>query len=116
MTAMRQIATILTMFLCIATSDAYAQHGSCSCCDAGPAPYGSACRDRGKWCYGRPRVVADTAEAQDAVVRYYQPRRVKVGSIIERHRFYIVTVTDEAGHPVDTIAVDRRNGRIRSIQ
>ncbi len=81
------------------------------------APYGRYCPGHRWGPYGARRAVKTADEARQAFEKYFSDsgQKVLIGKIEERRWFYLAEVTDPEGKLVDTLIIDKRTGRIRSI-
>lgn len=79
-------------------------------------PYGHYWRSyKGGW-YGAKRVVKSTTEANEIVIQFYVPQKgIRVHRIIESPNFFQAEIINQKGRVVDTVIIDKRTGRIRSI-
>jgi hypothetical protein len=80
-------------------------------------PYGHTCPGM-KWGpYGAPMPVKTADEARQAIERYYigSGESMRTGHIEEERWYFRADVIDRTGSVVDTVIIDKRTGRIRSI-
>ncbi len=54
-------------------------------------------------------------EARRLVQEYFANENVKVGKVTDRQYFFEVDIHDENNSLIDVVIVDKRTGRIRSI-
>ncbi|MCX7770795.1 MAG: hypothetical protein N2202_06900 [Proteobacteria bacterium] len=80
-----------------------------------PSPYGDYESSKKRGRYGKPFVVNNKEEAIDIIKSYYRDRKIKIGEVEERRRFFIIEVLDEQNSLIDVIVVNKKNGRFRSI-
>jgi hypothetical protein len=80
-------------------------------------PYGHSCPGRHWGPYGGRRAVKNSAEAKQAIEKYFagSSRTLQVAITVERRWFYIAEITEPDGTLVDKLIIDKRTGRIRSI-
>lgn len=70
---------------------------------------------KGGW-YGAKRVVKSTSEANEIIIQFYVPQKgIRVHRIIESPNFFQAEIINQKGRVVDTVIIDKRTGRIRSI-
>jgi len=66
--------------------------------------------------YGARRVVRTPVEARDILEKFFMSRRgIKVGRIRERAWFFEAEIINKKGIVIDSVLIDKRTGRIRSI-
>ena len=80
-------------------------------------PYGRSCPGRRSGPYGARAAIKTPEEAKQAIEKYYAEsgRKVQVTIIDERRRFYVADIAEPEGALIDTLIIDKRSGRIRSI-
>lgn len=78
-------------------------------------PFGGYCRGPAWGWYGARRAVKSAEEARRIVLEYYSGDGIKIGDIRDRRLFYEIEINDKDGVLVDVVIVDKRTGRIRSI-
>lgn len=54
-------------------------------------------------------------EARRLVQEYFANENVKVGKVTDRQYFFEVDINDKYNSVIDVVIVDKRTGRIRSI-
>ena len=79
--------------------------------DRDGSPYGSS---KGG-VYGEKKAVATSEDARKVLREYFSGRDVKIGEVREREFYFEAEIRDRNNKPVDTVIVDKRTGRIRSI-
>jgi hypothetical protein len=80
-----------------------------------PRPYGGYCRGpRWGW-YGAKQPVATVEEARKRLEKYFQGEDVVVGEITEHRLYFKAEIKDKHDAVIDTVAIDKRTGRIRSL-
>ncbi len=75
------------------------------------APYGIS--EGGE--YGQKREVASPDQARKILEEYFSKKDVRIGKITEKNLYFEAEIRDRNGKLVDTVIVDKRTGRIRSI-
>ena len=65
--------------------------------------------------YGARRQVSTAQEARRLVQEYFANEDVKVGKVTDRRYFFEVDITNRNNSLIDVVIVDKRTGRIRSI-
>jgi len=78
-------------------------------------PFGGYCRGPGRGWYGAREEIKTAQEAKKLVREYFSNEDVKVGKVTDRQHFFEVDITDKKGSLIDVVIVDKRTGRIRSI-
>jgi len=102
------IAAILIM---LTGPDAYAMNGW-----RGGNPYGNYCSGHRWGWYGARKTVGTAEDARKILIEYFSLKgNVKIGEIRERKWFFEADVRNQDGKLIDTVIVDKRTGRIRSI-
>lgn len=76
-------------------------------------PYGTYTPQPGRW-YGRKRQKMNGGEARQILVRYYNPRGLKVGRLSDRNEFFQTDIY-RGDVFVDRIIIHKATGRIRSV-
>ncbi len=79
------------------------------------APYGNYCPGYRRGWYGAKRTVRTAEQAKRILKEYFSPLDVKIGRIKERKWFFVAEILDKNDVLIDTIIIDKRTGRIRSI-
>lgn len=82
-------------------------------------PYGESCPGpQGGGPYGARKAVTTVEQAKQMVEAYFATsgRAISTGKTEERRWFFIMEVLDREGVAIDTVIVDKRSGRIRSIR
>jgi hypothetical protein len=83
--------------------------GSCS-----PEMRGRCGKRRGDW-YGASQPVKTAQEAQQLLKGYFAGRPYTVSDIAEKKWGFKAAILDQSGTVIDTVMIDKRSGRIRSI-
>jgi hypothetical protein len=66
--------------------------------------------------YGAKKTVKTPDEAREIVEKVVIPKRkLRIGKIREKNHFFEAEITDVRGKPVDSVIIDKRTGRIRTI-
>jgi hypothetical protein len=80
-------------------------------------PYGQFCPGMPGDPYGARRLVRTTDEAKQVLEQYFEGtgKKVGIGNIEERRRFFIAELLNPEGVLIDKAIVDKRTGRIRSV-
>lgn len=78
-------------------------------------PFGGYCRGSDWGWYGARKNVTTAREAKRLVQEYFANDGVKVGEVTDRKHFFEVDIYDKNGLLIDVVIVDKRTGRIRSI-
>lgn len=78
---------------------------------ADPSPYGNALSES----YGEKKGVTSAEQARKAFRGYFGKKTIKIGEIKERDLYFEAEIRDKNGNRIDTVIVDKRTGRIRSI-
>lgn len=81
----------------------------------GRSPYGAYCPKRHADRYGARQPVTTAAEARERLLQFFGADQVTVTNIVELPRHFKADILDRNGTLLDTVIIDRRNGRIRSI-
>jgi hypothetical protein len=69
---------------------------------------------RGDW-YGARQPVANAAEAQKLLVNYFSDQGYAVSEMTEQIWGFRALIVDKNGKAVDVVMIDKRSGRIRSL-
>ena len=83
--------------------------GSCS-----PEMRGRCGKRRGDW-YGARQPVATAAEAQKLLSDYYNGHGNTVSEMSEQKWGFRAVIVDKDGKTIDLVMIDKRSGRIRSL-
>jgi hypothetical protein len=83
--------------------------GSCS-----PEMRGRCGKRRGDW-YGARQPVANAAEAQKLLINYFNGQGYTVSEMSEQKWGFRAVIVDKDGRTVDLVMIDKRSGRIRSL-
>jgi hypothetical protein len=78
-------------------------------------PYGDYCDGPGRGWYGAKRGVNSVGEARSILRDYYADDPVTIGKIFEKKSYFEAEILNRNNRAIDTVIVDRRTGRIRSI-
>lgn len=65
--------------------------------------------------YGEKREIGSREEAESLLKDQYSKQDVRIGTITEKERYFEAEILDSRGAVVDTVIIDKRTGRIRSI-
>lgn len=65
--------------------------------------------------YGGRRSVATEDDARQVLREYFGKRSVRIGEVREKEIYFEADILDRKGEVVDTVIVNKRTGRIRSI-
>lgn len=135
----RNLTLFLCLFLLMASPCALVQGGGFSDkarnsrtdggkrdCDSGPAwcknedgtcsteMRGRCGKRRGDW-YGARQPVANSAEARTLLLNYFAGRDYSVSEITEKKWGFRGDILDRNGTIIDRVMIDKRSGRIRSL-
>lgn len=80
----------------------------------GRSPYGAYCPKQHADRYGARQPVDNAAEARERLLQLFGAQ-VTVTDLEERPRHFKANIVDKNGTLLDTVIIDRRSGRIRSI-
>lgn len=83
--------------------------GTCS-----PEKRGRCGKRRGDW-YGARQPVADAAEARRLLVNYFSGQDYRVSDVTEKKWGFRAEILDKSGKVIDRVMIDKRSGRIRSL-
>jgi hypothetical protein len=83
--------------------------GSCS-----PEMRGSCGKRRGDW-YGASQPVATASEARRILQNYFAAQEYSVSELSEKKWGFKADIRDKSGKIIDRVMIDKRTGRIRSI-
>jgi hypothetical protein len=81
----------------------------------GRSPYGAYCPKRHADRYGARQPVHSAAEARERLLQLFGADQVTISNLEERPRHFKANIVDKNGTLLDTVIIDRRSGRIRSI-
>lgn len=66
--------------------------------------------------YGEKRQIATREDAEALLSEQYKKQDVLIGTITEKERYFEAEILDaKKGSVIDTVIIDKRTGRIRSI-
>jgi hypothetical protein len=65
--------------------------------------------------YGEKKTVRTVEEAEDILLNYFTGKEVTIGKIREKKLYFEVDILDKNNKKVDSVIIDKRTGRIRSI-
>lgn len=65
--------------------------------------------------YGGRRSVATEDDARQVLKEYFGKRNIRIGEVREKEIYFEADILDRKGEVVDTVIVNKRTGRIRSI-
>ena len=103
--------TFLTIPVILPSPNAYAMNDW-----RGGNPYGNYCPGHRWGWYGAKMVVGTAADARKILEEYFSPKEnLKIGEIRERRWFFEADIRNHDNKLIDTVIVDKRTGRIRSI-
>ena len=83
--------------------------GSCT-----PEMRGRCGKRRGDW-YGASQSVANAAEARSLLLNYFSGLEYTISEVSEKKWGFRAEVFDRNGKVIDMIMIDKRSGRIRSL-
>lgn len=75
---------------------------------------GSCGKRRGDW-YGARQPVATVAQAQQLLEQYYAGQEYRVTRVAEQKWGYTAELRDKNGSLIDTVLINKRSGRVRSL-
>ncbi len=78
-------------------------------------PFGDYCPGPRRGWYGARKAVKSAQEARKILEEYFAADDLRVGKIKERETFFEAEIFDKENVLIDRIIVEKRNGRIRSI-
>ncbi len=78
-------------------------------------PFGGYCRGPEWGWYGARKQVKTAQEARRLVQEYFVNEDIRVGKVTDRQNFFEVDINDKNDSLIDVVIVDKRTGRIRSI-
>lgn len=81
----------------------------------GRSPYGAYCPKRHADRYGARQPVQTEAEARERLLQLFGTDQVTISDLEARPRHFKANIVDKDGKLLDTVIIDRRSGRIRSI-
>lgn len=79
-----------------------------------PEKRGRCGKRRGDW-YGARQPVADAAEARRLLINYFSGQDYRVSDVTERRWGFRAEILDKSGKVIDRVMIDKRSGRIRSL-
>lgn len=91
-----------------------AARADCGWCE-GRRPYGDYCEDWRSGRYGAKDPVKTVDDARKRLERYFEDDDVVVGKITEQDSYFEADIRNPAGELVDRVIIDKRTGRIRSV-
>lgn len=106
---------ILSLIILVAGLLISIETSASAMCGGGGGPFGGYCRGSGWGWYGARKQVMTAREARRLVQEYFANENVKVGKVTDRQYFFEVDINDENNSLIDVVIVDKRTGRIRSI-
>ncbi len=65
--------------------------------------------------YGEKKTVRTVEEAEDILQNYFTGKEVTIGRIREKKLYFEADILDKNNKKVDSVIIDKRTGRIRSI-
>lgn len=81
----------------------------------GRVPYGAYCPNRRTDHYGARQPVRTGPDARERLLQFFGADEVSIANLVERPRHFRADILDKQGKLLDTVIIDRRSGRIRSI-
>lgn len=81
----------------------------------GRGPYGAYCPKRHPDKYGAHQPVRTESDARERLLQFFGADEVSITNLVERPRHFRADILDKQGKLLDTVIIDRRSGRIRSI-
>ena len=79
------------------------------------SPYGAYCPKRHPDHYGARHPVRTVNDARERLLQFFGSDQTDVINLEERPRHFRANIVDKNGKLLDTVIIDRRSGRIRSI-
>lgn len=79
-----------------------------------PEKRGRCGKRRGDW-YGASQPVTSAAEARTLLANYFSSQEYRVSDVIEKKWGFKADVVDQSGRVIDRVMIDKRTGRIRSL-
>ena len=79
------------------------------------SPYGAYCPKRHPDHYGARHPVRTVSDARERLLQFFGSDQTDVINLEERPRHFRADIVDKHGKLLDTVIIDRRSGRIRSI-
>lgn len=112
---MRAICLVaVTIFSIIAILPAVPAQAMNGCCGS-MHPYGNYCEE-GMWGpYGARKPVKTVSEARQILQHYYGNSDMRVGTISDQKEYFRAEIRDSRGEIADIVIIDKRSGRIRSV-
>ena len=65
--------------------------------------------------YGEKKAIRTKGDAEKVLREYFAKRNVKIGTITEKELYFEAEILDTNNKVIDTVIVNKRTGRIRSI-
>ncbi len=90
---------------------AWRKNGSATC---GAGMRGRCGKQRGDW-YGASQPVAGASQAHNLLANYYTGQGYTVSEVVEKKWGFIAVILDANGKAIDHVMIDKRSGRIRSL-
>ena len=69
---------------------------------------------RGDW-YGEPQPVSTAAEARKLLLNYFSGQEYTVSDVLEKKWGFRADILDRDSKVIDRVMIDKRSGRIRSL-
>lgn len=85
------------------------EEGSCN-----PEMRGRCGKRRGDW-YGARQAVPNAVEARVLLLNYFAGREYTVSEVTEKRWGFRADILDKSGKVIDCVMLDKRSGRIRSL-
>ena len=96
---------------CDTSGPEWCKKGNGSCI---PEMRGRCGKRRGDW-YGARQPVANAAEARKLLANYFNAQGYAVSEMTEKKWGFRAVIIDKDGKTVDLVMIDKRSGRIRSL-
>lgn len=65
--------------------------------------------------YGEKKTVTTAGEAEDILQKYFSGKEVTIGKIREKKLYFEADILDKDKKKIDSVIINKRSGRIRSI-
>ncbi len=79
------------------------------------APQGTSPHGESRGGYGAKRKISTKEDAEKLLQEYFAGKKVNTGEIKEKDLYFEAEIRNQAGELIDTVVIDKRTGRIRSI-
>ncbi|MBI5655565.1 MAG: hypothetical protein HZC44_01560 [Geobacter sp.] len=97
------------------TAMLHTEVSACRECGCNKKYNGYCINQRWGW-YGARKSVSSVEEARRDLTDYYADSDLKIGRIIEKSSYFEAELLDRNQKKADTVIINKRSGRIRSIQ